>query len=71
MQEAALAWRKRQSLIIARETAEKRKALWEMWEPAGGSKHGQKAKASEQTKSSRDRLRSAETAEKAARAARR
>ena len=71
LQEADLAWKKRQAMVIARESAERRKAIWEMWEPAGGSKHGQKTHQSTETKSTRDRKRSAATAENAARAARR
>ena len=57
-------------MILARENAEKRKAIWEMWESAGGSKHGQKA-PSQDSQAVKSRRRSAETAEKAARAARR
>lgn len=57
-------------MILARENAERRKAIWEMWEPAGGSKHGHKASPTG-SQAVKDRRRSAQTAEKAARAARR
>jgi len=42
-----------------------------MWEPAGGSKAAQKGNAQAESRTSKDRRRTAETAEKAARAARR
>ena len=41
LQEASIAWRKRQAQIRDRENAERQRALWQMWEPAAGSKAGQ------------------------------
>ncbi len=37
VQEANLAWRKRNAQLRAREEAERQKTLWAMWEPAGRS----------------------------------
>jgi len=72
--EANLAWRKRNATMRAREEAERQKTIWAMWQPAGGSTaaHAQdQANAGATAGDSKHRRRAAQTAENAAKAARR
>lgn len=68
--EANLAWRKRHVMLRAREEAERQKTIWQMWEPAGGSTAGQ-MNSQASSGDSKHRRRASQTAEQAAKAARR
>ena len=70
IQEASIVWNKRQALRRARQVADNRAAIWAMWEPAGGSKGGKKS-SEPPTGVSKQRMKSAQTAKNAAKAARR